>query len=304
MPARPPTRLRSLTLAALTVACTLASPWPRAAAQRLPPAAPRSTVRPRSPTVLMIRNVDEMECLLVASPVDADVCRIADEAMSDGAAVAVGSWLDGGEQLAAGLRGKWGLARVHVFGRECSFTHVRQQLLVLPSGFGGSDGFGSKPRECERAPLPARSVVLTSDCQCCVEAMESGMRCIGVVQEDWTGDDVKAMDRVADVLLDDLVGTSASEWSTPGAFWLNPPLPRSEEGEFLPDPDESVAPCRRSLAANMAPSQPGMLNGSPHSLPASASEVAALADDGAYDRGEGEAVADESFVDEIDDLRF
>lgn len=236
----------------------------------------------------MIRNIDACELLLVAAPIDEQVARLAGEALFDGAAVAIGHWLSGGDTLAADLRRQGSPDAVLLFGREMSFTDARLRLRVRPDGFGGSDGFGSKPRECERSPLPARSVVLTNEIESCVEAMESGMRSVGILQAHWSPEQVRAMDRAADVLLDDLVGTYASDLSTPGAFWLNPPLPRMQDGTYLPDPDENMAPCRRVRGLTAAQTR------SAGAEPAS---------------GESESKSEESsdeflFVDDISELRF
>lgn len=200
----------------------------------------------------MLRNIDGLELLLVAAPLDAQVARLAEEALSEGAAVAIGDWLDGADTLARELCARQSPERVRLIGHDVSFTQMRLALSIQPDGFGGSDGFGSKPGEQVRAPLPERSVVLAGEYAACIEAMESGMRSVGVVQPRWGPDEIREMDRLADVLLDDLEGVYVTDLSTPGAFWLNPPLPRTEDGKFLPDPDVNVAPCRLRAPADAA----------------------------------------------------
>jgi hypothetical protein len=266
-------------------------------ASRVCPGRPLIRVCPGRP-LMMIRNIDAMELLLIAAPLDEQVTRLANEALSEGAAVAVGAWLGGGNELAKRLGAEQAPERVRLFGREVSFTQARLQLSVRPEGFGGSDGFGSKPRESDRPPLPARSVVLTDERHACVEAMESGMRSVGVVQPSWTNDVVSAMDKVADVLLDELHTTSASDLSTPGAFWLNPPLARTADGFYLPDPDDNEAPCRQGSAESVmrpARADPAIAGSEPQ--PAGRTAEAGESD------GDDD---DDSFyvVDEIDELRF
>lgn len=205
--------------------------------------------------ITMLRNIDGIELLLVATTLDAQVARLADEALGEGAAVAIGEWLDGSDALALALRTRQPPERVRLIGRSLSFTQARLALSIQPSGFGGSDGFGSKPREQARPPLPERTVVLADECAACIEAMESGMRSVGVARAGWGADAIREMDRLADVLLDDLDGVYATDLATPGAFWLNPPLPRTEDGTFLPDPDVHVAPCRLRRADAASPRQ-------------------------------------------------
>lgn len=198
------------------------------------------TVRPAAAPrrIKMIRNVDPVELLLV--DVSGGFCaedleRIVEEALEQGIGVAVAqhAWVDG-----SGLD-HLGQPDVLTFvSSEEALTSVRRRARIQPTGFGGSDGFGSKPAEGERVPLPARCVVISDDRAVTIEAMAAGMRSLGIVEPSWTSDDVSIMDASCDVLLDDLVAVGIDDMATPGSFWLNPPLPRTPDGMMLPDPDE------------------------------------------------------------------
>jgi hypothetical protein len=85
----------------------------------------------------MLRNIDGIELLLIATSLNAQVSRLAEEALSEGAAVVIGDWLDGSETLALDLCARQPPERVHLLGRDVSFTQVRLALSIKPDGYGG-----------------------------------------------------------------------------------------------------------------------------------------------------------------------
>ena len=105
-------------------------------------------------------------------------------------------------------------------------------IEVQPKGFGGSSGFGRKAADPERSPLPARCVVLCDTEEKCRAARFAGMRVLcltnndladAVMNFDASDGDTSNLESYWDsITMDDI--------TTPGSFWLNPPLPKDDEG--------------------------------------------------------------------------
>jgi hypothetical protein len=109
-----------------------------------------------------------------------------------------------------------------------------QSITVQPRPFGGSAGFGSKPADPERNPLPRYCVAFTTTIDQTRAARAAGMRVIAV--ENSAMDDDQD-----DVLADAIIGSyeeinGLDDIATPGSFWLNPPHPRDDEGNSV-DPE-------------------------------------------------------------------
>jgi beta-phosphoglucomutase-like phosphatase (HAD superfamily) len=90
---------------------------------------------------------------------------------------------------------------------------------IVPKGFGGSSGFGTKASDPERAPLPQHTVVLCDTADKCRAARYAGMRVVCLFDNDFADAIVDAWD---DIKVDDI--------ATPGSFWLNPPHAKDDEG--------------------------------------------------------------------------
>lgn len=114
--------------------------------------------------------------------------------------------------------------------------------VVSPDGFGGSDGFGQAPGLAYgREPIACRCVVLVTTLQETAAAIGAGMRTVALprIEGDWIDED---LDGIADVCLDalgeegDPLALRASDLTTPGAYWLNPSLPRDIHGGMV-DPE-------------------------------------------------------------------
>ena len=115
-------------------------------------------------------------------------------------------------------------------------------IEIQPKGFGGSSGFGRKAADPERPPSPSRCVVLCDTTDKCRAARSAGMRVLcltdneladgvmnfGIYNDDETktNDDNDSMNNLEyyweSITMDDI--------ATPGSFWLNPPLPKDDEG--------------------------------------------------------------------------
>jgi beta-phosphoglucomutase-like phosphatase (HAD superfamily) len=109
-----------------------------------------------------------------------------------------------------------------------------QSITVQPRPFGGSSGFGSKPADPERNPLPRYCVAFTTTIDQTRAARAAGMRVIAV--ENFSMDDDQD-----DILADAIIGSyeeinGLDDIATPGSFWLNPPHPRDDEGNSV-DPE-------------------------------------------------------------------
>ena len=105
-------------------------------------------------------------------------------------------------------------------------------IEVQPKGFGGSSGFGRKAADPERSPLPARCVVLCDTEKKCRAARFAGMRVLCLTNNDLAdavmnfdasdGETANLESYWDSITMDDI--------TTPGSFWLNPPLPKDDEG--------------------------------------------------------------------------
>ena len=121
-------------------------------------------------------------------------------------------------------------------------SRLRDSLNVeAPDGFGGSDGFGQAPGMAfGREPIAARCVVLVTTLSETAAALGAGMRAVAIPPHDGGWID-EALDGVADVCLDamgeesDASALRVDDLSTPGAYWLNPSMPRDLNG-FAVDP--------------------------------------------------------------------
>jgi beta-phosphoglucomutase-like phosphatase (HAD superfamily) len=91
---------------------------------------------------------------------------------------------------------------------------------ILPKGFGGSSGFGTKAADPERSPLSRHCVVLASTENQCRAARYAGMRVI-CLNDNLLADAVLSLDW-SSIGMDDI--------ATPGSFWLNPPHPKDDAG--------------------------------------------------------------------------
>jgi len=199
----------------------------------------------------MLRNIDSCEALIFSrdAAVDAEsgelrsaVVRLISEARDQGALLAVLEPSDRPIDAASPVReqklGCWPLASAEPQTSEIS--ELRRALQVdNPAGFGGTDGFTQAPGLAfGREPLPERCVVLVTAMQEVVAALGAGMRAVAVPRTD---DDYvdSALEGVADVCLDELEEVRVEDLSTPGAYWLNPALPRDVSGNMV-DPDTGV----------------------------------------------------------------
>jgi hypothetical protein len=97
-------------------------------------------------------------------------------------------------------------------------------LTIQPKGFGGSSGFGTKPTDPPRPPLPRHCVVLCTTIEQCRAARAVGMRCVSLTDNDIA--DAVILDSYDDgwqsITMDDIC--------TPGSFWLNVCHERDDEG--------------------------------------------------------------------------
>lgn len=100
-----------------------------------------------------------------------------------------------------------------------------QSIIIQPRPFGGSAGFGSKLPDPERCPMPARTVVLCQTLDETRAARFCGMRVLCFTDNDLA--DAVMNDYCIDFYLDDI--------ATPGSYWLNPPHPRYDDGNKVPD---------------------------------------------------------------------
>jgi len=108
-------------------------------------------------------------------------------------------------------------------------------IQIQPKGFGGSSGFGRKAADPERPPLPARCVVLCDTVAKCRAARFAGMRVLcltdneladGIMNFDSdSGDNADLEYYWESINMDDI--------ATPGSFWLNPPLPKDDDGNSV-----------------------------------------------------------------------
>ena len=112
-----------------------------------------------------------------------------------------------------------------------AFSLARTSTSLRPDGFGGSDGFGSQPRATEREPRAAWCVAFVTTFAECDGALRCGMRTLALPAEEggWIDEDLEG---VADACLDDLseLANGLDDLTTPGAYWLNPALPRDADG--------------------------------------------------------------------------
>ena len=234
------------------------------------PAKPLTTIRIAAPPSMlriayppsMLRNIDACEAVIFVrdSAIDSEtgevrngVTRLIAEAAEAGALIAVLEPSDRPIEKDSPLRTLvsnrglvWTLAASEPAIAEV--TQLRKALNVAtPDGFGGSDGFGQAPGLAyEREPIAARCVVLVTSLAETVAAIGAGMRSIAlpVIEGDWVDE---SLEGVADICLD-AIGEDADaidslridDLSTPGAYWLNPSMPRTLSGNWV-DPETGFA---------------------------------------------------------------
>jgi beta-phosphoglucomutase-like phosphatase (HAD superfamily) len=115
-------------------------------------------------------------------------------------------------------------------------------ITVQPRPFGGSSGFGSKPADPERNPLPRHCVAFTTTVDQTRAARAAGMRVIAIDCNSSNQDDSQEDDLLADAVIRSYEEVNGlDDIATPGSFWLNPPHPRDDEGNAV-DP-EWLASC-------------------------------------------------------------
>ena len=203
----------------------------------------------RSARIAMLRNIDQCEAIILSRDVvdHAGIARLKVEALEQGALVAFLEPPGRPVEDAAMRDGAlcWPLSSSEPTIAEMSA--LRQRLHVdAPNGFGGSDGFGRRPGGLGREPIAAYCVVLVTTLQQVAAALGAGMRTVALPRDE--GGRVAAeLEGVADVCLD-LVGEESAalalrvvDLSTPGAYWLNPAMPRDLEGMWV-DPDAAPPP--------------------------------------------------------------
>lgn len=208
----------------------------------------------------MLRNVDKCEALILTRDVAIDaltdevrpgVARLIAEARSIDALVALLEPKDRPISDDSPIRKVPGGMPCWTFSTSVpettELTRLREALNVEhPDGFGGSDGFGQAPGTAYgREPIATRCVVLVTSLDEVVAALGAGMRTVGLPahEDDWVDE---ALDGYADVCLDavgeenDPLALRIDDLSTPGAYWLNPTLPRDLRGVMV-DPQTGIA---------------------------------------------------------------
>lgn len=200
-----------------------------------------------------LRNVDRCELMLwsasalVGSPSAANelrtgCARLIDEAIAQ--QTLVGSFGgDVSEPVRAVLPPRFGVLHTGGTVTAPDLIQLRRSLDVTPDGFGGSDGFGSRPQEVERAPLPPYCVCFVTTPAECDAVRRAGMRAVALPSDEGYAVD-EELDGFADVCLDALDQfVCADDFSTPGAFWLNPAVARDPDGNRVDlDTGETLAP--------------------------------------------------------------
>jgi len=203
----------------------------------------------RSARIAMLRNIDQCEAIILSRDVvdHAGIARLKAEALEQGALVAFleppGKPVEDAAMRDGALC--WPLSSSEPTIAEMSALRLRLHVDA-PNGFGGSDGFGRRPGGLGREPIAAYCVVLVTTLQQVAAALGAGMRTVALPRDE--GGQVAAeLEGVADVCLD-LVGEESAalalrvaDLSTPGAYWLNPAMPRDLEGMRV-DPDASPLP--------------------------------------------------------------
>mmetsp|Transcript_10843 Transcript_10843/g.26046 ORF Transcript_10843/g.26046 Transcript_10843/m.26046 type:complete len:313 (+) Transcript_10843:103-1041(+) len=105
-------------------------------------------------------------------------------------------------------------------------------ITIQPKGFGGSSGFGRKAADPERSPIPAHCVVLCDTVDRCRAARYAGMRVLCLTDNELADGVINFVsdgDKIAD-LENHWESINMDDIATPGSFWLNPPLPKDDEG--------------------------------------------------------------------------
>jgi rhodanese-related sulfurtransferase len=203
----------------------------------------------RSARIAMLRNIDQCEAIILSRDVvdHAGIARLKAEALEQGALVAFLEPPGRPVEDAAMRDGAlcWPLSSSEPTIAEMSALRLRLHVDA-PNGFGGSDGFGRRPGGLGREPIAAYCVVLVTTLQQVAAALGAGMRTVALPRDEG-GQVAAALEGVADVCLD-LVGEESAalalrvaDLSTPGAYWLNPAMPRDLEGMRV-DPDASPMP--------------------------------------------------------------
>ncbi|KAL1507075.1 hypothetical protein AB1Y20_007936 [Prymnesium parvum] len=225
----------------------------------LPPFPPNLSRPPRAPPVTMLRNIDACEALIFTRDAALDAsgalrrgaARLFADARAQSTLLAVLEPPDRPVPDDSPLRRLLGAAPLLRLSSSAvhtsELTALRRQLNVeAPEGFGGSDGFGRAPGMAYgREPLAARCVVLVTTLQETAAARGAGMRAVALPREEGGCVD-EELDGVADACLDTLgeeaevCALRVDDLSTPGAFWLNPPLPRDLDGMAV-DPETGLS---------------------------------------------------------------
>lgn len=111
-------------------------------------------------------------------------------------------------------------------------------VTIQPKGFGGSSGFGRTAADPPRAPLPARCVVLCDATEKCRAARFAGTRVL-CLRDNELADGVMNFDDESSNS-NEICGLeyywesiNMDDIATPGSFWLNPPLPKDDEGNSV-----------------------------------------------------------------------
>mmetsp|Transcript_4974 Transcript_4974/g.10979 ORF Transcript_4974/g.10979 Transcript_4974/m.10979 type:complete len:220 (-) Transcript_4974:206-865(-) len=187
----------------------------------------------------MIRNIDRVEALIwtcAALSAPGFPTRLAQEAIEQStplALVANGGCMPPADSCWAGAV-KW----EYTPPLSCrQLSMLRRSLALVPDGFGGSDGFGRAPSADSREPLPERCVVLVTALAECEAARAAGMRAVAL--PDSSGYVAEELEGIADACVDSLDDLWLDDLSTPGAYWLNPSLPRDSMGNAV-DPDTGL----------------------------------------------------------------
>lgn len=204
--------------------------------------------RTRSFPITMLRNIDSCEAIIFTRDAAIDVttgeprcgvARLFAEADDQECLCAVVEPAD--RPIEAPVRALLGSHPVWTLRDSqpqiTELNSLRQALCVdSPDGFGGSDGFNEAPGMAYgREPIAARCVVLVTTLQETIAAMGAGMRSIAIpiIEGDWVDE---ALEGIADMCLDELgddgspLALRVADVSTPGAYWLNPAMPRDVEG--------------------------------------------------------------------------
>lgn len=177
--------------------------------------------------ISMVRNIDLPECLVFYGVEsfrtnDVGLRSLLDECEQTGTAVVlIGNQAQFTAPLLTPVQFR---ATVHPPPNPYDLLVALESVTIQPRPFGGSAGFGQKPADPERTPLPARTVVLCTTLDQTRAARAVGTRVVCLEDNDLADAVVDGID----FWLDDI--------ATPGSFWLNPPHPKDDQGNKV-DPE-------------------------------------------------------------------